>query len=275
MKVLITGSSGRIGSSIASHLRYKHQIIGGDIKPGPFTTHYFDITDKASVFKLAGEVDAIIHVAALHAPHVLHSSEEQFQRINVHGTMHLLEACIKYRLTRLVYTSTTSLYGNAMVAPERAVWVAEDLVPQPRDVYDRTKLTAETLCKEASGSSLSCISLRMSRCFPEDERLMTLYRLYRGVDVRDVAHGHELALNSPLKGYEVFNISAATPFTQDDLAHLYSKANETILRYHPWAQKAFEQKGWSFPSGIDRVYVIEKAKKLLGYKPSYNFENMF
>ncbi len=201
-------------------------------------------------------------------------SDEQFWMVNVNGTENLLDACLKYNINRFVFTSSTSVYGDALVASDRAVWVTEDLLPQPRDVYDETKLAAETLCKNASGLSLSCISLRMSRCFPEHDRLMAIYRLYRGVDIRDVVLGHELALNSKIKGYEIFNISAQTPFQSCDLKKLYGNADEVIMKYYPWAKEKFIEKDWSFPSVIDRVYVIEKAKKILNFKTSFNFQEL-
>ena len=94
-----------------------------------------------------------------------------------------------------MYTSTTSLYGDAMLpADGAAAWVDESLAPQPRDVYDETKLAAEEACREAARAGLACTSLRMSRCFPEEPRLVAIYRLYRGVDAEDVAQAHELAL---------------------------------------------------------------------------------
>ncbi len=271
MKILITGTSGRIGSALASTLKNKYEVIGIDINPGPFTTHCLDISDQKAVFRMTKDVDAVIHAAALHAAHVHLFSDEKFWMVNVQGTENLLDACLKYQIKRFVFTSTTSIYGDAMVASDRAVWVTEDLLPQPRDIYDETKLAAETLCKNASGASLTCISLRMSRCFPEPERLMAIYRLYRGVDIRDVVLGHELALNAQIEGYEVFNISSQTPFQPQDLANLHGKADETLLHYYPWARKVFGEKGWSLPSVIDRVYVIEKAKNKLGYEASFNF----
>ncbi|KKP25768.1 MAG: NAD-dependent epimerase/dehydratase [candidate division TM6 bacterium GW2011_GWE2_31_21] len=273
-KILITGTSGRIGSALASFLKNSYQVIGIDLNRGPFTTHCLDIADKKGIFHLTKGVDAIVHLAALLPQHINVYSDEDFWRTNVDGTENLLDACLKYNIKRFVFTSTTSIYGNAMVLPHQAVWVTEDLLPQPRDIYDETKLAAEALCKNASGASLSCISLRMSRCFPEEDRLMAIYRLYRGVDIRDVVLGHVLALESSIKGYEFFNITSQTPFQQNDLQELHGKADDVISRYHPWAKKAFEVKGWILPFIIDRVYVAEKAKKILGYTALYNFREI-
>lgn len=224
------------------------------------------------MFRLTKGVHAIVHTAALHAPHVPLFNEGRFWQVNVKATENLLDASLHRGVKRFVFTSTTSVYGDALVKPDQAVWVTEELQPQPRDTYDRTKLAAEALCKEASELGLSCITLRMSRCFPEDPRLMAIYRLYRGVDIRDVALGHMLALHSPLKGYEVFNISANSPFQPDDLANLAGKASQIITHYYPWALPFFEQRGWQRPSHIDRVYVTQKAQKVLGFHPRYGFD---
>ena len=202
-------------------------------------------------------------------------SESEFWQVNVKGTENLLDACLRHHVKRFVFTSTTSVYGDALDHPQRAVWVTEELLPNPRDIYDRTKIAAENLCLEASKNSLTCISLRMSRCFPEREDLMAIYRLYRGVHDSDVALAHELALYLPIQRYEVFNISCLSPFSQADVEELKKNADNVILRYFPWAKEEFFKRGWSLPKTIDRVYVIEKATKFLGYHPSHNFSEWF
>lgn len=55
------------------------------------------------------------------------------------------------------------------------------------------------------------------RYFPEPDYLTTIYRLYRGVDVRKAAEAHILAMKKGIAGYDVFNISAASPFSRDEL----------------------------------------------------------
>lgn len=275
MKVLLTGSSGRIGSAIARFLSNKVEIVAIDNRPGPLTTSIVDIREKEKVFELVKEVDAVIHCAALLTPHIGLFSVNDFWQVNVKGTENLLEACLKYNVKRLVFTSTTSAYGDALTHPKEAVWVTEELLPHPRDVYDETKIAAEKLCLEASKNGLSCISLRMSRCFPEREDLMAIYRLYRGVHESDIAWAHELALFSPIQGYEMFNISSQSPFNREEVEELKENADIVILRYFPWAKEEFFKRDWSLPKTIDRVYVIEKAVNLLGYHPSHNFVEWF
>lgn len=269
--ILITGSSGRIGSAIAASLRNDYTIIGIDISPGPYTTHVTDI-QSSEVVKLIEKADIVVHTAALHAPHVGVHDDKKFWDVNVRGTENLLNACLKNKVARFVYTSSTSIYGHAMVHPQKAVWVTEELQPQPRDIYDQTKLAAEELCREATNNGLlSCLCLRISRCFPEDARLMAIYRLYRGIGIHDVVLAHRLAITSEPKGFEIMNISSQTPFNSSELSDLYHQADIVISKHHPYAQNIFEDRGWTLPKTIDRVYVIEKAKRLLGFQPSYNF----
>jgi len=275
MRVLLTGSSGRIGSAIARFLSDKAKMVCIDNRPGPFTTSLVDIRARGKVFESVKGVDAVIHCAALLTPHLELFSGSEFWEVNVKGTENLLEACLKYNVKRFVFTSTTSVYGDALANPKRAVWVTEELLPNPRDVYDETKIAAEKLCLEASKNGLSCISLRMSRCFPEREDLMAIYRLYRGVHESDVALAHKLALFLPLQGYEVFNISCQPPFSQAEVEELKENADHVILRHFPWAKEEFFKRGWSLPKTIDRVYVIKKATQLLGYRPSHNFSEWF
>lgn len=275
MRVLVTGSSGQLGAVISSMLSKKHSIIGIDSLSGKYTSHLGDITDYDFVLSITKNVEIIIHTCSLHAPHLKTHSSEEFINTNVKGTLNLLKSAIQNRIRRLVYTSTTSLYGHAMVSRNQAVWVTEDLMPRPRDIYDVTKIAAEGLCEIfANNYDLTCISLRVSRYFPESDYLTTVYRLYRGVDVRDAATAHILAMTAENKGYEVLNISALPPFSRNDTYDLLHDAPNVLLRHFPDIDKLFAKKGWKLPKRIDRVYSIDKAKKIINYSPSFNFNTL-
>ena len=275
MRILITGSSGRIGSVIAKFIAKNHDVVGLDIIAGPQTTRFGSIGDSTLVDELTARVDAVIHTAAFHAPHVGLKADAAFVETNVRGTECLLNAALKNGVSKFVYTSTTSLYGAAMVAPDRAIWVTEDLSPIARDIYDETKLAAEQLCRTAANAGLPCVSLRVSRCFPEPDELMAIYRMYRGVDARDVAQAHALALEVPIDGFEVFNISAASAFQRNECSELFDSAKSVITRHFPWAAEVFSQRRWVLPNRIDRVYAIDKGQRVLGYCPRYNFDSLF
>ena len=271
MRVLITGTSGQLGAEIARQLSARHAAIGLDARPGRWTTHVASLLDRAVVGPLLRGVDAVVHTASLHAPHLGERSNQDFVDVNVTGTLGLLEGATRAGVRRFVYTSTTSLYGFALVPTDRAVWVTEDLVPRPRDIYDRTKLAAEGLCRQfARDAGLEVACLRAARFYPEPPDRLAWYRLYRGVDVRDAARAHLLALERPGLGFGVFNIAARSPFTPADLPHLLRDAPAVVRRVVPEVANAFAQRGWPLLPSIDRVYVIERAETSLGYRPRHN-----
>ena len=275
MRILVTGSSGQLGTIISSMLSKEHSVLGVDLLSGEFTTHIGNITNRDFVLSATKSVDIIIHTSSLHAPQLETHSKEEFIDTNIAGTLNLLQASIKNGVRRFIYSSTTSLYGHAMVSTKKAVWVTEDLLPRPRDIYDVTKIAAEGLCEIfANKYGLPCKSLRVSRYFTEPDYLMVIYRLYRGVDVRDAAIAHLMATEVELEGYEVFNISAASPFSRDDTHELLHDAQSVLLRHFPNIDRFFNKKGWQLPTSIDRVYCIDKAKEILNYHPKYNFDTL-
>ena len=267
MRILVTGAAGLIGSGIAARLATNHDVIGLDLNPGANVQVVGDCHDMAQWRHRAGSVDAIVHVAALHVPHVGNVSDDEFRRTNVDATSRLLDFAVSIGASHFVLTSTTSLYGHALEPSDRAVWVDEALEPQPRDIYDETKLEAEALVASAGGS-IAVTSLRMSRCFPEPAGEMAWYRLYRGVDRRDVAAAHALALlrtGSPA----TYVISAATPFKREDAGELLGDPAAVIERRCPGLIERAAAMGWSAPRSIGRVYDCELAIQELGYTPRF------
>lgn len=267
MRILVTGAAGLIGSSVAARLANLHDVIGLDLNPAPQVGIVADCGAVADWRHRVGLVDAVVHVAALHAPHVGQRSDEEFRHVNVDATSRLLDFALDSGASHFVLTSTTSIYGHALQHDGRAVWVDEQLAPRPRDIYDKTKLEAERLVASAGGS-MTVTSLRMSRCFPEPADLMAWYRLYRGVDRRDVAEAHELALHR--KGpAATYLISAMTPFLREDCKQLLVDAPSVIERRSPALIGRMEEMGWQLPGSIDRVYDCRLAACELGYLPQH------
>jgi len=118
MKILVTGSSGLIGSCLFERLRKKHEVFGLDLKRSPYTTITGDIRDYDLVEKVMGGVDAVIHCAAQVS--VVKSIEDPLfdAENNVTGTLNLLEAARKSRrLKRFIYlTFSTAEAGRFLHA---------------------------------------------------------------------------------------------------------------------------------------------------------------
>lgn len=274
-KILITGSSGQSGTAIAGLLNKKYEVIGVDLTQGPYTTAIGDLMDKAFVDKMVSGVDIVIHTAALHAPHVASRTRENFVDTNIKGTLYLLESSERNGVEKFVYTSTTSLYGASMEDNEAAVWITEEVPLRPRDIYDITKIAAEELCRDFfNKEKLRTVVLRVSRFWDEPLEAKVFYRMYRGVDVRDVADAHQLAVEKDLNEFHVFNISAQTIFSEDDVVDLKHNTRQILHRKIPSIFEYYKSNHWSMPPSIDRVYAIAKARALLGFDPKHNIEEL-
>jgi nucleoside-diphosphate-sugar epimerase len=160
MKALITGTAGFIGSTLAERLLANGaDVIGVDC----FTDYYPRAIKERNMAALAGHPrftflearlqDADLATLLADRTHVFHLAAQAGVRKswgrdfsvytvnNIEATQVLLEACVNVKLERLVYASSSSVYGDAVPMPMR-----EDALPQPVSPYGVTKLAAEQLC---------------------------------------------------------------------------------------------------------------------------------
>ena len=289
MKVLITGSAGHLGEALMRGLAEgDHQPIGVDIKASPFTTYVGSIVDRAFVKRSMQGVEAIIHTATLHKPHVATHSRQDFVDCNITGTLNLLEEAAAASVNRFVFTSTTSVFGDALRPPPGApaAWITEDVEPVPKNIYGVTKIAAENLCALFHKTEgLNAVLLRTSRFFPEEDNDRAMREryadanvkanefLYRRVDIEDVVDVHRLALErAPAIGFDRFIVSATKPFTSDDLADLRQDAAGVVRRRCPSYEAAYDSRGWTMFPSIDRVYVNARARDKLGWRPRHDFD---
>src|SRR5207249_6776212 len=108
-----------------------------DRTPSPFTSGVGSIGDRGCVRQCVRGVDAVIHAATLHKPHVATHARQDFVDTNVTGTLNLLEEAAAAGVGAFVFTSTTSVFGRALTPPPGApaAWVTEDVRPIPRNIY--------------------------------------------------------------------------------------------------------------------------------------------
>ncbi|KZK78379.1 UDP-glucose 4-epimerase [Pseudovibrio sp. W64] len=269
-KVIVTGSSGRIGSEIVLALKPTYDVVGIDRLAASTTTHIADISDADTLQRLCQGAVAVVHSAALHAPHVGVFSEDEFHRINLKGTVALARMARAEGVQRFIFTSTTALYGQANTLADKAAWITEQVEPQPRTIYHRTKLEAENHLALLASGRFKVRALRMSRCFPEDPVLMAAYRLHRGIDKRDVATAHVAALTDDGNDFGRVIISGQTPFLPEDAEELKTDAPAVIARRSPAIVKLFQSQGWTLPRSIDRVYDPSYAKQELNWESKHD-----
>jgi nucleoside-diphosphate-sugar epimerase len=273
MKIILTGSSGRIGRAIFGSLACEHEVIGVDTRVFSTTRVVADCADEAVMRPLLEGADALIHTAGPHAPHVGETADEEFSRVNVGATGDLYKWALAAGAGSFLYTSTTALYGHA-IEKGACTWVNEDTVPSPKSIYHRTKLAGEERLEDLADEALPVRVLRMSRCFPESAAFMAGYRLHRGIDARDVGEGHALALKDEGPAFARFILSGATPFTRQDCEGLAKDAPAIIRERAPKFAEVFAKRGWQLPRTIDRVYDPGAAATQLGWQTRWGWEEV-
>lgn len=114
--------------------------------------------------------ESVLLTATLHKPHIRTHHRRSFIETNVTGTTILLEEAAAAGVSRFVFTSTTSAFGQALVPSpgSPAAWITEEVAPIPKNIYGVTKTAAEDVCSlVAREEGLPVIVLRTSRFFPE------------------------------------------------------------------------------------------------------------
>lgn len=198
MKYLVTGGAGFIGSHLAAHLaaRGDEVIVLDNFSTGkranvadlPVTLIEGDIRDLESVTAAAQGVDTVFHQAALCS--VARSVENPLRThdVNVTGTLNLLEACRKVGVRRMVFASSSSVYGDAAALPKE-----ESMPTAPLSPYAISKLAGEyygTLYWQLYG--LETVALRYFNVFgprqdPESEYAAVIPKFLRGMlDHREI-----------------------------------------------------------------------------------------
>jgi UDP-glucose 4-epimerase len=282
MKILVTGSSGHLGEALVRTI--KTDVFGVDIRPSEYTNNVGTILDRKFVRHCMKDIEIVLHTATLHKPHILTHSRQEYIDTNITGTLNLLEEALRGGVQAFIFTSTTSVFGNA-IKPDSIIWVTEDVVPVPKNIYGVTKKAAEDLCEIFHRDyRLPCLILRTSRFFPEEddrEDVRNNYNdgnikanefLYRRVEIEDVVSAHLLALQKANSiGFGRYIISATTPFTKNDLPELLTNAPQVVKSKFPDYEDAYQRRRWNMFPSIDRVYVNDAARKDLGWNPKYDF----
>lgn len=288
MRVVVTGSSGHLGEALVRALRAAgHRTVGIDLLPSPPTDLVGSVVDRSLVRRGVAGADAVVHTATLHQPHLGSHTRQDFVDTNVTGTLTLLEEAVTAGVGRFVLTSTTSVFGRALVPPagDPAAWIDEQVVPAPRNIYGATKKAAEELAELAHrDEGLPCVVLRTARFFAEpddrpeiaadydDANVKVNELLYRRIDLEDAVDAHLAALGrAPEIGFGRFIVSSTTPFSRSDLAEVRADAPAVVGRLFPEWQTVYARHGWRMFPGIDRVYVNAAAREALGWAPTYDF----
>jgi UDP-glucose 4-epimerase len=272
--VLLTGGCGLVGRTLGPLLRDRYTVAHFEMQDPGDGLRFIqgDLRNPGEVAKACVGMDAVIHVAALHGKAWAELGDDTGFEVNVTGTKNVLEGAARAGVKRVVFTS--SIWANGHHAPPAAYLpMDEEMEREPAELYGLTKLLGEQMCRYSTAQhGISTIVLRPGGIRPaelHDPRSVAL--LTACVDVRDVAQAHALALGAPeAMRHEVFIITADSPLSRVDPSAFRADHVGTLDATCPGAG-ALVLSG-DLAIGPDAEwYTIEKAKRLLGYRPRYNF----
>ncbi|MDA8829373.1 NAD-dependent epimerase/dehydratase family protein [Candidatus Pelagibacter bacterium] len=303
-KVLVTGASGFIGGFLVSELlkepvkeviiydnftrgkieniekclkdpRCKIYPYGGDIRE-------VDILDKAMK-----DVDFVFHLAAMWLLHCKDFPRTAFD-VNIAGTFNILEACVKHKVKKLIYSSSASVYGDAITVP-----MVEDHPFNNKNFYGATKISGEAMCSAYNDRyGLEIIGLRYMNVYGPGQDQHAAYsgvvpvvlnkidcnespsvngdgsQAYDFIYVEDVARSNIAAVKSNIKfGY--FNVGTEIQTTIKELCNtiLRLKNSNLKINYVPYSEDDARQ------LVQNRIGSKQKAEKELGFKYKYSLED--
>jgi len=290
MKYIVTGGAGFIGSNLVDSLvDGGHEVIVIDnISTGKQEnvnskarlficdiSHQDSIATMAEVIKGA---DTVFHLAALARVQPSIENPHEFNKVNVNGTLHVLTAAKEARVRRVVYSASSSAYGDATIFP-----TPENHPTDPLSPYGLQKLIGEQYCRVFYHCyGLETVSLRYFNVFGERQSLDGAYKLVMGIFadqrlkgkpltitgdgeqrrdftyVGDVVKANILASSSSLVGTgESINIGSGDNRSVDEIANLIGGPKEYI-------EKRLEPE--------QTLADNTKAKQLLGWQPTTTVE---
>lgn len=302
MTILLTGGAGFIGSNVARQLiQQGHKVVcldnldpyyATEIKwknvqqtlgdPGYFF-HEGDIRDSElidTLFQTYG-FDAVIHLAARAGVRPSVQNPGLYYDVNVNGTLTLLQAMQRHGVSKMVFASSSSVYGDSPQVP----FVESDTADRPLSPYAASKRAAELLCHSFHhlyGMDIFC--LRFFTVYgPQQRPEMAISQFtdhilndqpipvfgdgstardYTYVD--DIVNGIILSLEN-LSGYDVLNIGGSDPISLANLIQLIEQAVGKPARIDRLPMQ---------PGDVQQTYAsIEKAAQRISYQPSVRIED--
>jgi UDP-glucose 4-epimerase len=299
MKAFVTGVAGFIGSTLADRLlRDGADVIGID----SFSDYYPREIKQRNLETLLPQArfrfiesrlqDAELRSLIADRTHVFHLAAQAGVRKswgtdftvytvnNIEATQMLLEACVGQPLQRLIYSSSSSVYGDNVPIPMR-----EDALPQPVSPYGVSKLAAEQLCYLYHVNyGVPAVSLRYFTVYgPRQRPDMGFHRFLRatlqgqpitvfgdGEQTRDftyvanVVDGVLRACEAPKAAGEVINVACGTRISLNELLRVMNGIVGTNLDAVYEDERAGDVK--------DSQADISKAQAILGYTPTVGLE---
>lgn len=296
-RILVIGGAGFIGSHVVDELTKEDVseiIVYDNFCRGTMDNLRDALNDsRVRIYDIGGDVcqtdildsamqgiDYVFHLAALWLLQCYEYPRAAFD-VNIRGTFNVLEACVKHKVKKLIYSSSASVYGDAVEIP-----MTEEHPYNNKTFYGATKIAGEQMCRAFYHRyGLKYLALRYMNVYGPRQDYKGAYiavimkildRLDQGLPpivygdgsqaydfiyVSDVAHSNLCALKSD-RTDEAYNIGMGTQTTVKELCELILKI--TGKNY----EIQYEPAGQTFVT--NRIGSIDKAKKDLGFEGKVN-----
>ena len=295
-KVLVIGGAGFIGSHVVSELLatdVSSVVVYDNYARGKLSNIRESLEDKrVSVFEDGGDireidvlnsamkgVDAVVHLAAMWLLHCKDYPRTAFD-VNVNGTFNVLEACVNNNIERLVYSSSASVYGDAVEIP-----MTESHPFNNRNFYGATKIASEAMCRAFFDRyGLNYVGLRYMNVYGPHQDQTAAYtgvipimlnkidaneapmingdgsQAYDFVTARDVGRCNVLSLQSEATD-EFYNVGTGIQTSIKELCDLILELRESDLKvkYNPYSAEDARR------LVQNRIGAPEKAATELGF----------
>lgn len=302
-KVLVIGGAGFIGGFVVREL-LKHDVKEVIIYDNFTRGKYDNINDclqdqRCTVYPFGGDireldildkamegVDYVFHLAAMWLLHCKDFPRTAFD-VNIGGTFNVLEACVKHKVKKLVYSSSASVYGDAVEVP-----MTESHPFNNKNFYGATKISGEAMCTAFNDRyGLKVVGLRYMNVYGPGQDQHAVYsgvvpimlnkidaneqptingdgsQAYDFIYVEDVARCNVQAILSDVE-YGFYNVGTEVQTTIKQLCDTILKLKDSKLEviYKPYSAddaRALVQ---------NRIGSRQKAENELGFKYKYSLE---
>ena len=206
-KVLVIGGAGFIGGFVISELLkqdVKQVIIYDNFARGKYVNIEKSLKDpRCTVFPLGGDiretdildkafegVDYVFHLAAMWLLHCKDFPRTAFH-VNIEGAFNVLEACVKHKVKKLIYSSSASVYGDAVQVP-----MTEDHPFNNKNFYGSTKIAGEAMCTAFNDRyGLEVIGLRYMNVYGPGQDQHAVYSGVVPIMLNKIEAGEEPVIN--------------------------------------------------------------------------------
>ena len=288
-RVLVIGAAGFIGGFVVSELLkepVKEVIIYDNFTRGKLDNIRESLREVDVLDKAMEGIDYVFHLAAMWLLHCKDFPRTAFD-VNIAGTFNVLEACVKHKVKKLIYSSSASVYGDAVEVPMKETHPFNN-----KNFYGATKIAGEAMCTAYNDRyGLEVIGLRYMNVYGPGQDQHAVYsgvvpivlnkidrneepsvngdgsQAYDFIYVEDIARCNISALKSDVK-FGFYNVGTEVQTTIKTLCEtmLRLKNSNLKIKFIPYSADDARQ------LVQNRIGSREKAERELGFKYKYSLE---